>query len=302
MIDSAALTLYTLFALVPLLALVLLILGKFGVYDRVVEIIYDSAPQDWYAMLDTIVGAATTAAGNIAPGFFAVVGIATLLFAVFTLFRTAEESFNRVWGISKSRGFIVRYVAYIVVAIVVPVLALGAIILASDILSMLGLEHEMNRAISILLSLALATLACSLVYKFLPYTRVQWRMALIAGLFAGMGLSLWHWGYVYFQSMMTSYNVIYGGLAFIPLFILWLQVSWNILLTGCEVCCVLQHRSHFERIDRRRLKRREEDVLLKNDRSVRVVIVGSVNVAEALARTLQSVAGVELVQIFARNR
>lgn len=302
MIDSAALTLYTLFALVPLLALVLLILGKFGVYDRVVEIIYDSAPQDWYAVLDTIVGAATTAAGNIAPGFFAVVGIATLLFAVFTLFRTAEESFNRVWGISKSRGFIVRYVAYIVVAIVVPVLALGAIILASDILSMLGLEHEMNRAISILLSLALATLACSLVYKFLPYTRVQWRMALIAGLFAGMGLSLWHWGYVYFQSMMTSYNVIYGGLAFIPLFILWLQVSWNILLTGCEVCCVLQHRSHFERIDRRRLKRREEDVLLKNERSVRVVIVGSGNVAEALARTLQSVAGVELVQIFARNR
>lgn len=301
-VDSAALTLYTLFAMVPLLALVLLILGRFGVYERVVTIIYASAPKDWYAVLDTVVGTATSAADNIAPGFLAVVGIATLLFAIFTLFRTAEESFNRVWGISKRRGFIIRYMAYLIVAVVVPVLALGAIALTLDILSMAGLESDMSELVSHLLALLLASLACTLVYKYLPYTRVQWRNALIAGLFAGVALSLWQWGYVYFQSLMTSYNVIYGGLAFVPLFILWVQVSWNILLSGCEVCCVLQHRSYFERIDRRRLKCRDGGAVLRNDRRERVVIIGSGNVAEALARTLRSVAGVELVQIFARNR
>lgn len=301
-IDSAALTLYTLFALVPLLTIVLIILGRVGVFEKGLAILYASVPKDWYIVLDHLVETATAAASNIAPGFLAIVGIAALLFMVFTLFRTAEESFNRVWGVTKRRGFIHRYTAYIVVAVFVPVLALGAITLTSDMLMMAGFEKEINSLLSHLLSMALASLASALVYKYLPYTRVQWRWALAAGLFAGVVLSLWQWGYVYFQSLMTSYNIIYGGLAFIPLFIMWVQISWNILLTGCEICCVLQHRNRFERIDRRRLKRSEEDMRLRREKHLRVVVVGSGNVAEALARTLANVAGVDLVQLFARNR
>lgn len=301
-VDSAALTLYTLFAMVPLLTLVLLILGRVGVFDRGIAVIYSSVPNEWYVVLDHLVEVAQTAASNIAPGFLAVVGIAALMLMIFTLFRTAEESFNRVWGIVKRRGFIHRYTAYIIVAVCVPVLSLGAIALTSDILSMMGLENDMSSLLSHILSLTLASIACALVYKYLPYTRVRWRMAFTSGFFAGVLLSLWQWGYVYFQSLMTSYNIIYGGLAFIPLFIIWVQISWNILLTGCELCCVLHHRHRFERIDRRRLKRSEEDLRLRKEKHIRTVIIGSGNVAEALTRTLRSVAGVDLVQIFARNR
>ena len=300
-IDSAALTLYTLFALVPLLTIVLIILGRVGVFERGIAILYSSVPKDWYTVLDRLVEIATSAASNIKPGFLAVVGIAALLFMVFTLFRTAEESFNRVWGVTKKRGFIHRYAAYIVVAIFVPVLALMAVIITSDILSFAGFGTEINSLVSHLLALTLASLACTLVYKYLPYTRVQWRSAIVSGIFAGAVLSLWQWGYVYFQSLMTSYNIIYGGLAFVPLFIMWVQISWNILLTGCEICSVLQHRHRFERIDRRRLKRNEEDVRLRREKRLRVVIVGSGNVAEALARTISGVAGVDLIQLFARN-
>lgn len=300
-IDSAALTLYSLFALVPLLTIVLLILGKVGVFERGIGVLYSSVSKEWYVVLDHIVEAANAAASSIAPGFLAVVGISALLLMIFALFRTAEESFNRVWGVTKRRGFIHRYTAYIIVAIFVPVLLLGAVMLTSDILAMAGLDTYINSLLSHMLSLLLASLASALVYKYLPYTRVQWRFALISGLFAGVVLSLWQWGYVYFQSMMISYNVIYGGLAFIPLFIIWVQISWNILLTGCEICCVSQHRHRFERIDRRRLKRSVESLKLRNEKHLRVVIVGSGNVAEALARTLRGVAGVNLIQLFARN-
>lgn len=301
-VDSAALTLFSLFALVPLLTLVLLILGKFGVFERYISVIYASVPNDWGFVVDSLVSTARSAADNIAPGFLAVVGIAALLVAIFNLFQTAEVSFSRVWGVTKRRRFILRYTAYFIVAVFVPVLLLAAVTLTSDILSMMGLETEINDFLSHMLSLLLTSLACALIYKYLPYTRVQWRMALISGFAAGVVLSLWQWGYVYFQSLMTSYNIIYGGLAFIPLLILWVQISWNILLAGCELCSVLQHRHRFELIDRRRLKRREGGVVLANERIRRVVVIGSGNVAEALVRTLGGVAGVEVVQLFARNK
>ena len=97
MVDSAALTLYTLFALVPILALVLIVLGQLGIIEKGVTLLYDAAPKEWYIVLDNLLEVARSAAANVAPGFLAVVGIATLMFAIFTLFRTAEASFNRVW-------------------------------------------------------------------------------------------------------------------------------------------------------------------------------------------------------------
>jgi predicted short-subunit dehydrogenase-like oxidoreductase (DUF2520 family) len=135
-----------------------------------------------------------------------------------------------------------------------------------------------------------------LMYKNLPYTNVAWRNALYAGIFAGVALSLWMKGYVYFQQLMTSFNVVYGSLAAVPLFIIWLQVSWNIVLVGCELCAVWQYRHRYESIDRWRIK-----VVPQNGNAVKVVIVGSGNVAESFARTLSSVDGIELVQVFARN-
>ena len=153
-------------------------------------LIYSSVPNEWYVVLDHLVEVAQTAASNIAPGFLAVVGIAALMLMIFTLFRTAEESFNRVWGIVKRRGFIHRYTAYIIVAVCVPVLSLGAIALTSDILSMMGLENDMSSLLSHILSLTLASIACALVYKYLPYTRVRWRMAFTSGFFAGVLLCI----------------------------------------------------------------------------------------------------------------
>ena len=297
MVDSAALTLYTLFALVPILALVLIVLGQLGILERGVTLIYDAAPKEWYIVLDNLLEMARGAVANVAPGFLAIVGIATLMFAIFTLFRTTEASFNRVWDVAESRGFLHRYTAYIIIALFVPTMLLAAMSFAYDLLAMAGLGDGFSGVAGNAVSLVLASIAMMLVYKYLPYTRVGWRNALYAGIFSGVTLSLWMWGYVYFQQLMTSYNVIYGSLAAIPLFIVWLQVSWNIILVGCELCAVMQHSHRYERIDRWRIKGDEED-----GKSVRVVIIGSGNVAEAFARSLGRISGISLVQLFSRNR
>ena len=297
MVDSAALTLYTLMSLVPILTLVLLILGRVGVVDKCVTLIYSSAPEKWSPLLDNLFATANGAVENIAPGFLAVVGIAMLLFMIFALFRTAESSFNRVFGVVDSRGFVHRYMAYIFVALFVPTLLLASMTFAYDTLAMVGLDDGINNFVGTLISMSLVVLATTLMYKYLPYTRVLWRNAIYAGAIAGVVLSVWMRGYVYFQHMMTSFNIIYGSLAAIPLFIIWLQVSWNIILVGCELCAVWQYRHRYESIDRRRIGA----VVQSGEQGVSVVIVGSGNVAEAFARTLASCKGISLRQIFSRN-
>jgi YihY family inner membrane protein len=297
MVDSAALTLYTLLAMVPLLTLVLLILGKVGVVDRCVELIRATVPDKWNSVLDNLLSVANGAVENIAPGYLAIIGIAMLLFMVFTLFRTVEASFNRVFGVTDRRGFIHRYMAYIFIALFVPTLILASMTFAYDALEMVGLGDGMNKIAGGVLSLSLVTLATTLMYKSLPYTRVKWRYAIYAGLLAGVALAIWMKGYVLFQQMMTSYNIIYGSLAAVPLLIIWLQVSWNIILVCCEMCAVWQYRQRYEYIDRRRIRITESG----KQPAVSVVIVGSGNVAEAFARTLASCEAIDLRQIFARN-
>lgn len=295
-VDCAALTLYSMFAIVPLLAVVLMILGRLGVIDAGINALYISVPE-WSDLLDSVIPAAKAAVDIVPSGIFAVVGIVILLFVVFTLFRTAEGSFNRIWSVTRKRSFLHRYTAYLIIALFVPALLILAISFAYDIISAIGLSNDMSLLLSRSLAILFTSLATTLVYKYLPFTRVAWRNALWSGIFAGVLLSVWQWGYVYLQGAMSQLSVIYGSFAAVPLFIIWLQVSWFILLLGCEICHVRQHRDYFELIDRRRLY--HDTVKAKR---VKVVIIGSGNVAEAFARTLADTPNVLLRQVMARNR
>ncbi len=294
-VESAALTLYTMFAMVPLLALTLLILGWVGALEPMIESLYN-AFGGWSSLLDRVLDIAATAADNVPEGLFAVVGIGTLLWAIFAVFSSVEASFNHIWGVRQSRGLVRRYMAYLVIAIVVPVLWGLATSYTYDIFAWVGFSREINDVVGRLLSLLIASFSTSLLYKYLPYTAVAWRNALRAGAVAGVALMLWQWGYVFVQGYMTSYNAIYGSFAAIPLFIIWLQTSWTIILFGCELSFVWQNSDRYERIDRRRL--RSEPV---SDELLRVVVVGSGNVAEAFALTLARKQTIDLKQIYARN-
>lgn len=295
LVDCAALTLYSMFAVVPILAIVLMILGRLGVIDNGINTLYISMPE-WSDLLDSVIPAARAAVDIVPSGIFAIVGIVILLFVVFTLFKTAEASFNRIWSVTRKRSFIHRYTAYLIIALFVPALLILAMSFAYDIISAIGLSNDMSKLLSRSLAILLTSLATTLVYKYLPFTRVAWSNALGSGIFAGVLLSVWQWGYVYLQMAMSQLSVIYGSFAAVPLFIIWLQVSWFILLLGCAMCNVRQHRDYYELIDSRRLHS-----ATKSEGRTRVVIIGSGNVAEAFARTLANVPNINLRQIMARN-
>lgn len=294
-VESAALTLYTMFALVPLLALVLLILGRLGSLQPAIDSLY-VAFAEWSSLLDKVLDTARAAADNLPNGIFAIIGIGTLLWAIFAVFRSVEESFNHIWGIRRTRRFWKRYLAYLVIAIVVPALWGLATSFTLDLFSFIGLSGNMSVAAERLISVAITSLGATLLYKYLPYTPVAWRNAWRSGIIAGVLLMLWQWGYVYVQGYMTSYNTIYGSFAAIPLFIIWLQWSWNIILFGCELSFVWQNSLRYELIDRRRLRPTH-----RGGERERVVVIGSGNVAECFAIALAQNEAIDLRQVYARN-
>lgn len=295
MMQSAALTLYTTFAVIPTLALAFVIVHALGGLRPLIMSLYSLFP-DSHAELDHLLEFVGAAADSMHGGVVAGFGAATLLWAVFRVFDSVEAAFNAIWEVPRRRKIMFRYPAYLAVAVVVPALWGLSTSIAYNAFAAIGLDSHTHFLLTRLLSLAVACLATSLLYKYIPHTKVRFRNALRAGIVAGAALSLWQWGYVYVQGFMSAYNAIYGSFAALPLFIIWLQVSWQIILFGCELTFAAQNMARFD--SERRLTLRP---LAPDGRDVSVVVVGSGNVAESFASTLASSPGVELRQIFARN-
>ncbi len=295
-VDSAALTLYTLFAGVPLLAFVLIILSRLGAWQPV-EASLRKGFSEWGDFIDSILDAASVAAHNLPNGIFAVVGVGSMLWFIFIVFRGVENSFNHIWGVRAKRGLIKRYVSYILIVVFVPILWGFGSTFTMEAFLWSGLSNDISNGLARIISIAITSIGTALLYKYLPHAYVRWRYAISVGIIIGGVLMLWQWGYVYIQAYMTAINAIYGSFAAVPLFIIWLQLSWNIILFGCELCCVWQNADYYEMIDARRLGIK----MLRHKPAVRVVVVGSGNVAETFARTLATNKHVLLAQIYARN-
>lgn len=295
MMQSAALTLYTTFAVVPILALAFVIVHALGGLQPMVRSLYSLFP-DSHDVLDMMLDFAGAAADNMHGGIVAGFGAVTLLWAVFRVFDSVEAAFNNIWEVPRRRKVMFRYPAYLAVVIIVPALWGLSTSIAYNAFSAIGLDSRTHFLLTRLLSVLVACLAASLLYKYIPHTKVRMRNAWRAGVIAGVALSLWQWGYVYVQGLMSSYNAIYGSFAALPLFIIWLQVSWQIVLLGCELSFAAQNMVRFDSERRRSLR-----PLAPDGRDVSVVVVGSGNVAESFAATLSASPGTELRQIFARN-
>ena len=93
--------------------------------------------------------------------------------------------------------------------------------------------------------MAIAWFMFSLIYVVLPNTKVNLSAAIKSGFIAGTVFMLFQWGYVFVQTWMTSYNAIYGSFAALPLFLLWMLISWSILLLGGELSFTFQNEKRF---------------------------------------------------------
>lgn len=244
-IRSAALTFYTLMSLVPIIAVVFAVVKGFGLADGLVANLYSLFPQN-PEIVDYLVGFAEKALARTQGGVVAAVALVMLFWAVIRVFSSIESAFNNIWEVKVERSITRQYTDYIAVVLIVPLLWIVANAVGNFAEQLLGFDDSwFFNLLSRLVSLAVIWMMFSLLYMIIPNARVRFRSALMAGIVAGTLFLVFQWGYLYVQRWMTSYNAIYGSFAALPLLLIWLQTSWQILLFGGELSFAYQNSSRF---------------------------------------------------------
>lgn len=246
MVRSAALTFYTLMSLVPVVALVFAVVKGFGLAEGLEQNLYEVLPQS-PEVIDYVVGFAQKALARTQGGWVALVGVLTLFWAVIKVFGSIEDAFNNIWEVRSTRSAARKYGDYIAVVVVAPILWVISSSMGNYAAEILGVAG--SPALEVLSragSLVVAWVMFTFIYVVLPSTKVRFTAALTAGMVAGTAFVLFQWGYVYLQRWMTSYNAIYGSFAALPLFLLWMQISWEILLLGGELSFAYQNVARFD--------------------------------------------------------
>ena len=243
---GAALTFYTLVSIVPVLALAFAVVKGFGLAESLVQNLYSLLPQ-MPEVVDYMVSFANNTLARTNGGVMATIGLLTLLWAVVNLFESIEANFNKIWEVKSSRNLVRKYSDYITVVIIAPLLWIVATSVGTYTRDMLGIEGVwwLNMA-SKLFSLMLGWARFTVIYIVLPNTKVRLRAAIMAGGFAGTCFYLFQTLFIFLMKWMTSYSAIYGSFAALPLFLLWMQYSWKILLMGCELSFALQNEKRYD--------------------------------------------------------
>jgi membrane protein len=240
-IRAAGLTLITLLALIPLLALAFAVANGFGYRDRLETLLLDNT-RDLPKDLQTAVEWIRTLVGRTDFKAMGLIGSLVLVWIGFGLFMRVEEALNHVWRTTDRRPFYRRVTEFIALVVVVPAFALGAISLSSVMgaLDFLWLDWLYHAALSLVPPLLLAV-AFTAVYKLMPSTDVPWLPAAIGGAFAGIVWTMVHALYLRFQIGVAGANAIYATLAALPLLLIYLQLTWTIVLLGAELAYAVQN-------------------------------------------------------------
>jgi membrane protein len=207
-------------------------------------------------VLNWIVTTATNALLETKGEYIAGVGIIILFWSVMSLLDQIESSFNHIWQIGSSRPWYRKFTDYLAIMLIAPVF----LILSSSITVFIGTELAdfiarssildfFKPIVSFLVKFApylLTWIALTVLFIIIPNTKVKFFPALVSGIISGTVLQILQWLYIDLQFGISKLSSIYGSFAAIPLFILWLQGSWIILLLGAELSFANQNVSRYE--------------------------------------------------------
>ena len=246
---ACALTYLTLLSIVPVAALVFGIAKGFGVEQLLERQLIENL-QGQQEAVTRIIAFARALIENTRGGVVAGIGVAALLWTVVKMLGNIEDAFNAIWGVGRPRSLNRKFSDYLSAMLICPVLAIMAGSLTVTIaaqaqliakkLAMLELAGPLISAGLGLLPYCFIWALFSFLYIFMPNTRVRLAPGLIAGITAGTAYQVMQWAYIKFQIGIAGYNAVYGGFAALPLFLVWLQTSWTIVLLGAAISWACQ--------------------------------------------------------------
>jgi len=252
---AASLTLYSLLSIIPVAAIAFAIAKGFGLDQNLKDLLtkeFQTQPE----VLNWVLNEASNALQETRGGYIAGIGVIILIWSVMSLLDQIESSFNHIWQISSGRPWYRKFTDYITIMLIAPVfLILSSSITVlvstslSDLIEKSSILDSLKPLVSFMIKFApyiLTWIALTILFMIMPNTKVKFRPALVSGIVAGTILQILQWLYIDLQFGISKLSSIYGSFAAIPLFIIWLQSSWVILLLGAELSFANQNVSRYE--------------------------------------------------------
>lgn len=244
--NSMALTYSTVLAIVPAFALLFAIARGFGFQQTIESTLYGYFPSQATAITTTL-GFVDSYLSQASQGIFVGAGIIILLWTLVSLLSNIELTFNRIWDIRKDRSFYRKVTDYIAICLMIPILMVCSsgisIFMSTTLAEKLHLSF-LTPVINVFLEatpLILLWGAFTLSFFLIPNTKVNFKYAAISGIFCAVTFQILQLLFLNGQIYVSKYNAIYGSFAFLPLLLVWLQLSWLILLCGCVLTYSLQN-------------------------------------------------------------
>ena len=246
MAKASALTYSTLLAIVPILAVVFAIARGFG-FNKYIEVWFRDILASQPQAADIIIGWVNSYLVHTQSGLFLGIGLVFMLYTVLMLVNNIEETFNEIWQVNSSRSLYRSFTNYMAAFFLFPIFivvvtgfSMVLTTIASSMPDVLMLGSVLRKLLNLLPYVLLSALFVGL-YVSMPNTKVNWRCAVVPGIIAGVGIQWLQLFYVHSQIWVTGYNAIYGSFAALPLFMLWVQISWTICLFGAQLTFTNQY-------------------------------------------------------------
>lgn len=247
---ASALTYYTLFAIVPVFALLFGVAKGFDI-DQWLKREMTERLSEHSEILNWLYNFADTTLREARGGLVAGIGALILCWSVVKMLGNIESALNRVWHVKKSRTIFRKFTDYLSFLVIAPVLLLAAssaTVLAARYLRELAEKNMLMSYSRPVIEFGIQCIPYLLVwvlftfiYIFLPNTRVNFAAALFGGVIAGSLYQVLQGGYIYVQMALARYNVIYGSFSALPLFLIWMYLNWLLLLFGVILSYLYQN-------------------------------------------------------------
>ncbi len=255
--SASVLTYYSLLNLVPLIGVAFGTAKGFGL-EKLIEnqVLQMAEKSNWQAdITHQILGFSQSLLEHAKGGVIAGVGVIMLFYTVISIFGKIEDSFNVIWEVQKPRTLVRKFTDYLTMMVLAPILFIissSMTLLVAGKLKVIVQHIAFLRAFSSIIFFLLNLIPylsiwvlLMTLYLVMPNTRVPLRSAIVGAIVAGTIFQVVQWAYIKFQIGAANYGAIYGSFAALPLFLVWLQLSWTIVLFGAEIAHANEHYETF---------------------------------------------------------
>lgn len=245
---ASNLTYMMILTIFPFFAIVIGVSKGFGLDEILISELTKFVPQDEIQInyvLNVINNLIISAKGGVLTGL----GIVILVYSVISMFDLLEKTFNNIWNVKDKRKYSTKIISYVAITFIAPIfllLIIGSSSLIVDVVSKyLGNIAILTLIFVRLINITLILLVLLALFLLVPNKRVQLIPAFIGSLFTLIGIYIIYVIYSILQTTINRYNIIYGSLAFVPIFLIWIKYIWTVILIGAQITYSIQTSKEF---------------------------------------------------------